>query len=51
MWYDAVRGKKREKRDMNNYVTGSAIKALREMKGYTQRQLAELLAVSDNAVS
>jgi transcriptional regulator with XRE-family HTH domain len=36
---------------MNTYVTGNAIKTLREKKGYTQRQLAELLSVSDKAVS
>ena len=36
---------------MNNYVTGSTIKLLREKKGYTQRQLAEQLMVSDKAVS
>jgi desulfoferrodoxin (superoxide reductase-like protein)/DNA-binding XRE family transcriptional regulator len=36
---------------MTNYVTGAAIKALREKKGYTQKQLAELLLVSDKAVS
>ncbi|MDD4312426.1 MAG: helix-turn-helix transcriptional regulator, partial [Eubacteriales bacterium] len=36
---------------MNNYVTGSTIKLLREQKGYTQRQLAEKLMVSDKAVS
>ena len=36
---------------MNNYVTGSTIKLLREKKGYTQRQLAEKLMVSDKAVS
>lgn len=36
---------------MNNYVTGSAIRALREKKGYTQKQLAERLLVSDKAVS
>lgn len=36
---------------MNNYVTGSTIKLLREKKGYTQKQLAELLMVSDKAVS
>ena len=36
---------------MNNYVTGSAIRALREQKGYTQKQLAERLLVSDKAVS
>lgn len=36
---------------MNHYVTGSTIKLLREKKGYTQRQLAETLMVSDKAVS
>ncbi|WP_101696442.1 helix-turn-helix domain-containing protein [Clostridium minihomine] len=36
---------------MTNYVTGSTIKQLREKKGYTQKQLADLLLVSDKAVS
>ena len=36
---------------MNNYVTGSTIKLLREKIGYTQKQLAERLMVSDKAVS
>lgn len=36
---------------MIQYVTGTTIKFLREKKGYTQRQLADLLAVSDKAVS
>ncbi|NLI54816.1 MAG: helix-turn-helix domain-containing protein [Clostridiales bacterium] len=36
---------------MNNYVTGGAIRLLREQKGYTQKQLAERLLVSDKAVS
>ena len=36
---------------MNSYVTGPAIKALREKKGYTQKQLADKLAVSDKTVS
>lgn len=36
---------------MNHYVTGAAVKALREKKGLTQAQLAEILAVSDKAVS
>ena len=36
---------------MNNYVTGSTIKLLREKIGYTQKQLAEKLMVSDKAVS
>ncbi|HSK69093.1 MAG TPA: helix-turn-helix domain-containing protein, partial [Candidatus Limnocylindria bacterium] len=33
------------------YVTGETIRALREKKGYTQRNLADLLQVSDKAVS
>ena len=32
---------------MNNYVTGGAIRTLREQKGYTQKQLAERLLVSE----
>ena len=36
---------------MTNYVTGNTIKTLREKKGYTQRQLADILCVSDKAVS
>ena len=36
---------------MDHYITGSAIKALREAKGYTQKQLADLVCVSDKAVS
>jgi len=36
---------------MIQYVTGSTIKALRERKSYTQKQLADLLGVSDKAVS
>ena len=35
---------------MNHYVTGAAIKALREKKRLTQQQLAEKLSVSDKAV-
>lgn len=27
---------------MNNYVTGSTIKSLREKKNYTQKQLADI---------
>lgn len=33
------------------YVTGNVIRTLREKKGYTQKQLAERLAVSDKAIS
>lgn len=36
---------------MNQYVTGAAIKELREKKKLTQAQLAELLMVSDKTVS
>ena len=36
---------------MNNYVTGSTIKSLREKKNYTQKQLADILCVSDEAIS
>jgi len=36
---------------MDNYVTGAAIKRLREAKGMTQAELAEVLGVSDKAVS
>lgn len=36
---------------MINYVTGGTIKALREKKGYTQKQLSELLVVSDKTIS
>lgn len=36
---------------MEQYVTGSVIRTLREKKGLTQRQLADRLLVSDKAVS
>lgn len=36
---------------MNHYVTGSAIKALREKQGMTQAELAAKLCVTDKAVS
>ena len=36
---------------MNAYITGATIKTLREKKGVTQTQLADLLGVSDKAVS
>lgn len=36
---------------MNTYVTGAAIKKLRERKGLTQSQLADQIGVSDKAVS
>lgn len=36
---------------MNNYITGAAIRALREKKRLTQHQLAEKLCVSGKAIS
>ena len=36
---------------MNAYITGATIKALREKKGLTQAELAEMLSVSAKAVS
>lgn len=36
---------------MNQYITGAAIKELREQKKMTQLQLAEVLGVSDKTVS
>ena len=36
---------------MDSYITGTAIKALREQKGITQAQLAETLGISSKAVS
>jgi len=36
---------------MNQYVTGTMIKKLREQKGMTQSQLAEMLNVTDKAIS
>ena len=36
---------------MNQYITGTAIKELREQRRMTQLQLAEVLGVSDKTVS
>ena len=36
---------------MNNYITGSVIKMLREKQRLTQLQLAEKLNVSDKTIS
>lgn len=36
---------------MSTYITSSTIRTLREKKGYTQRDLAERLGVTDKAVS
>ena len=41
----------RERQEMNHYVTGATIKALREKYRMTQAELAEKLCVSDKAVS
>lgn len=34
---------------MNNYITGAAIRRLREKKGRTQAELAEAIGVSSKA--
>lgn len=36
---------------MNHYVTGSTVRELREKKKLTQKQLAEMLCVSDKTIS
>lgn len=36
---------------MNQYVTGTVIKKLREKKKMTQLQLADILGVSDKTIS
>ena len=36
---------------MNQYITGTAIRELREHQNMTQLQLAEILGVSDKTVS
>lgn len=36
---------------MNNYITGAAIRVLREKNCLTQQQLADKLCVSDKAIS
>ena len=42
---------RKEETNMNQYVTGAMIKRLREEKRITQQQLAEIMNVSDKAVS
>lgn len=41
----------KEVRTVTHYVTGDTVKTLREKKNYTQKQLADLLGVSDKAIS
>ena len=36
---------------MDNYITGATVKRLREEKGLTQSQLADLIGVGSKAVS
>ena len=36
---------------MDNYVTGNTIKALREQKKLTQKELADMILISDKTVS
>ena len=36
---------------MSDYISGPALRALREQRGLTQKALGELLGVSDKAVS
>lgn len=36
---------------MNQYITGSTIKSLREKQNLTQVELAKLLSVSDKTIS
>jgi Predicted transcriptional regulators len=43
--------RKEVRTDMNQYVTGTVIKELREKNKMTQLQLAEKLGVSDKSVS
>ena len=43
--------KKGDYNQMNHYITGASIKALREKQRMTQAQLAEKLCVSDKAIS
>lgn len=40
-----------EEEDMNQYITGTAIRELREQRNMTQLQLAQVLGVSDKTVS
>ena len=46
-----VRLSRKEEGTMNQYVTGAMIKRLREERKITQQQLAEIMNVSDKAIS
>ena len=48
---DKAENKKGEIYRMDNYITGAAIRALREKNRLTQQQLAEKLCVSHKTVS
>ena len=46
-----MKKKQQEVNRMNTYITGATIKSLREAKGITQTQLAEMIGVTGKAVS
>ena len=46
-----MKKKQQEVSDMNTYITGATIKSIREAKGITQTQLAEMIGVTGKAVS
>lgn len=48
LWQDSSR---KDVTDMNAYVTGAAIRVLREKRGCTQSQLAQELCVSEKTIS
>lgn len=46
-----MKKKQQDVKHMNTYITGTTIKAIREAKGITQTQLAEMIGVTGKAVS
>lgn len=46
-----MKKKQQDVSHMNTYITGATIKSLREAKGITQTQLAEMIGVTGKAVS
>ena len=46
-----MKKKQQDVKHMNTYITGATIKAIREAKGITQTQLAEMIGVTGKAVS